>query len=525
MIATSALKWITNRAGKTAWLQLIRPEKMTIDHLPDEILEYIFVLAGEPSCSANTDAAQTALRMRTRPVELVVTVVTKRWRTIALGYSRLWGNIRLSSSTSPEMLQLYLDRSGSHALDVEITFTMQKGVPLASRPIREGVLRTLVNVVLQELPRWRQLHISTPFPDLLSVIMCSLGHRHLAAPSLEVLAIECPFQAGLLSGNGNMYPKPFPGGAPHLRHVQLHRCTFPLQHDESLPHLKSFDVASAPWTLSDLHVLSSASPKLAHLAVTSSYKLDTHATLHFPTLRSLRIGDYFQNATILQLIEAPRLEVLQIEDMEVQFNVTAGWYVDALRRDGSHFGEGKFPKLRSLRLQMPGTPEDPSPLIVGQRFSEFLKLFPSIEHLAFVGLHVHQFVRGLVALYSYSDPDDVLLPNLTHLTLGGQSELTTLCGENGVQLFESVMHLVKARRTANIPLRKVQLPANVLARGRFSIRRAFALVRSGNRNAIKIEGLSLPYPTDVWLGYKWGLQMLPDVHDKTESEQAFGASS
>ncbi|KAH9936414.1 uncharacterized protein B0H18DRAFT_867915 [Fomitopsis serialis] len=408
---------------------------MIIDRLPDELLEHIFVLAGElPPCDARVDATPTVRR-------------------------------------------LYLDRSRRRLLDVEIIITMQNGANLSGRPVSQTALRTLVTTIIQELPRWRQIHVSTPFPDLLDVVMSLLGQENLSAPSLEIMAIECPFEAGLLN-------------------------------NESLPRLRSFDVASAPWTLSDLHVLSNAAPQLTHLAVTSSYKLDSHVSLHFPALRSLRIGDYFQNATILELLEAPQLEVLQIEDMEVQFNVTAGWYVDALRDDGSNGDQGKFPNLRSLRLQMPGSPEDPSPLIVGQRFSEFLRLFPSIEHLAFVGLHVHQFVRGLAALHSHVEPDDVLLPRLTHLTLGGQSEPTTLDGEHGVRFFKSVMHLVKVRRKADAPLRKVQVPAKVLARDRFLPQKLFMLLRSGQRKDVEIEGLHMPYPSDVWLGYKWGLRVL-----------------
>lgn len=493
---------------------------MTIDRLPDEILEHIFVLAGElHPCRTRRDDTHTA-RFMSYSTELVVSAVSRRWRAIALSYSRLWTTIRLSASTTPRALQLYLDRSRCRPLDVEIVVPMPKGATTASRPITQGALRTLLHTLLQALPRWRQLHVSTPFPDLLVVVMSLLGQKHLSAPSLEVLAIECPFETGLLSGNGNMYPKPFPAGAPGLQHVQLHRCSFPLQDNESLSCLTSFEVASAPWTLSDLHVLSNTSSRLTHLAVMSSYKLDSRIALHFPNLRSLRIGDYFQNATILELMEAPQLEILQIEDMEVQFNVTAGWYVDTLRGDGSHGTQSKFPNLRSLRLQMPGSPEDPSPLIVGQRFSDFLKLFPSIEHLAFVGIHAHQFVRGLVALHSHVEPDDILLPKLTHLTLGGQDELMTLGGERSVRFLESVMRFVKVRRLANLPLRRIQVPVNVLAKDQFLLRKLLVQMRHGNRKGLELEGLHMPYPSDVWLGYKWGLRTLPQLHGKSTLEGA-----
>lgn len=487
---------------------------MTVEDLPVEILEHIFVLASECGPLGARDITQTSLST-VHPMETIVSAVSRRWRAIALNCSRLWTNIRLSFCTPPSMLQLSLDRSRSRPLSVEIVLTMSSGTTTTTRPISEETLRTLMGVVLQALPRWGQLRVSTPFPDLLMIIMSMLGQPHLSAPSLEVLAIECPFQAGVLSGNGNMYRKPFPCGTPQLQHVQLHRCTFPIHEDESLPHLHSFDVASAPWTLSDLHILSNVAPQLTYLAVLSSYKLDAHDTLRFPALRTLRVGDYFQNATILQLVEAPQLEVLQIEDMEVQFSVAAGWYVDALKGGGV----GKFPRLRSLRLQMPGSPgEDPSPLIVGEHFGEFLRLFPSIEHLAFVGLHVHPFVQGLVALHSQAAPGEVPLPKLRLLTLGGQSELATLSAQHGVWFSRSVIQLVKARRAAKIPLGKVQVPAITLAKSRFLPRKLFTMVRYRRRGADRIEALSMPYPANIWLGSKGGLQMLPETQTKYASE-------
>ena len=495
-------------------------ERMDVEHLPVEILEHIFVLAGERgtlnTCSVTQESSSSAY-----PVELTVSAVSRRWRAIALNYSRLWTNIRLSPRTTLSCLQLYLDRSRRRPLNVEIVFTVPNSATVTGRPVPEWTLRTLMDVALQALPRWSQLYVSTPFPDLLMAIMSLLGQPHLSAPSLDVLVIECPFQAGLLSGNGNMYPKPFPRGAPRLRYVQLHRCTFPMQEDEQLPRLHSFDVASAPWTLSDLHVLSNVASQLVHLAVMSSYKLDAHETLHFPALRTLRIGDYFQNSTILQLVEAPQLEVLQIEDMEVQFNVTAGWYVDALKGRSASGRTGKFPRLRSLRLQMPGSPADPSPLIVGERFGEFLGLFPSIEHLAFVGLHVHHFVQGLVALHIHAAPGEVPLPKLKHLTLGGQSELSTLNGQHGARFFKLVIQLVKARRVARLPLSKVQVPAVTLVKDRFLPRKLFTMVRYRCHKAVRIEALSMPYPADIWLGSKWGSQMLPGTQDKYAPGSAF----
>lgn len=495
-------------------------DKVTIEHLPVEILEYIFVLAGERVPSDTPDTIRT-LYSTGLPMELIISAVSRRWRAIALKHSKLWSNIKLSSRTTPVALQLYLDRSRSRLLNVEIVFTASTGVTATARPTLDWTLHTLMRVVCQALPRWGQLRISTPFPDILMAVMSLLGQPHLSAPSLEVLAIECPFQTGMLSGNGNMYPRPFPRGAPRLQHMQLHRCTFPMPEDEPLPHLHSFDVASAPWTLSDLHILSNVAPQLTHLAVMSSYKLDAHDSLHFPALRTLRIGDYFQNATILQLVEAPQLEVLQIEDMEVQFNVAAGWYVDALKGDGSSGGAGKFPRLRSLRLQMSDSPEDLSPLIVGERFSEFLRLFPSIQHLAFVGLHVHHFVQELVALHIHAAPSEVPLPMLKHLTLGGQSELSTLNEQHGVRFFKSVMQLVKSRRVAKTPLSKVQVPAITLAKDRFLPRKLFTMVRYGCHKAVRIEALSMPYPADVWLGSKWGLPMLPGTQNKYAPESPF----
>ncbi|CCL99715.1 uncharacterized protein FIBRA_01737 [Fibroporia radiculosa] len=426
--------------------------------------------------------------------------------------SWLWATVRVTAHTPLEALRLQLERSRIRPLDLHIRFEASKESLTQPTPVSFAL--SVLDILLDHLPRWRQLRIVSPFPKLVGAMLARLGGTGLRAPILEVLEVDCPFHSILLGGNPNGYPRPFPGGAPRLQHIRLDHCGFSLSADEPFPQLTSFEIASAPWTLVDLHSLATTSPRLTYLSVRSSYKLEANVELHFPALRFLKIGDYFQNDTILRVLHAPALEVLQIEEMEIEHYSLAGRYIDALRGE-TYEGtpQGKFPRLRSLRLHMTGRPEEPSPLIVGARLGEFLGLFPSIVHLAFAGFHVHAFAQGFLELMQapsvLSSPAAGVLPRLEHLTLGTDQEHESAAFVNGwgPLLFDMVRAIVVARRAAGRPLKKVQVPPPVLVRLRRVLGTRLMLKRLEQLPGVDLEGVQMPFTSDVWLGYRWALRV------------------
>lgn len=422
---------------------------VSIDFLPDEILEAIFLFGCDESrCNVcNQEPTEDVPRLRRctcgNPLQDVVVGVSRRWRSVALDCSRLWTTIRVGPSTTPAMISRYLERSRTRPIDLSIA------LPVAARAISLDSLSDVMDKLLLHLLRWRELHVESPFEDVIRLILTKLAQPALFAVALEVLDVRRPIAKMLVPGSKDMYPRPFPGGAPRLRHVHLYRCCFTLSKGQPLPALRSFAVASAAWTLSDLGPLALSSPLLTHLSIRSSYAFVAHAPLHFPALKTLQVGDCYQNDTILRQLHAPNLEELHIEEMEIIRDETAGRYVDALR-DGNSMN-GRFPKLRSLKLHIS---EDSSPLILGRRLGPFLTLFPSIKHLILDGCHVRHFLKGLADLHSEVFAAETLLPNLEHIALGSEYGTYVMDNAHSAEYIQDVITLVKARHAAGVPLKR-----------------------------------------------------------------------
>ncbi|OSX59940.1 hypothetical protein POSPLADRAFT_1048390 [Postia placenta MAD-698-R-SB12] len=347
---------------------------VSIDFLPDEILEAIFLFGCDESrCNVcNQEPTEDVPRLRR-----------------------------------------YLERSRTRPIDLSIA------LPVAARAISLDSLSDVMDKLLLHLLRWRELHVESPFEDVIRLILTKLAQPALFAVALEVLDVRRPIAKMLV-----------PGSQP-------------------LPALRSFAVASAAWTLSDLGPLALSSPLLTHLSIRSSYAFVAHAPLHFPALKTLQVGDCYQNDTILRQLHAPNLEELHIEEMEIIRDETAGRYVDALR-DGNSMN-GRFPKLRSLKLHIS---EDSSPLILGRRLGPFLTLFPSIKHLILDGCHVSHFLKGLADLHSEVFAAETLLPNLEHIALGSEYGTYVMDNAHSAEYIQDVITLVKARHAAGVPLKR-----------------------------------------------------------------------
>ncbi|ETW83634.1 hypothetical protein HETIRDRAFT_312301, partial [Heterobasidion irregulare TC 32-1] len=84
-------------------------EALPIFRFPNEILQIIFGI-----CHDGWESPLLRL-----PSWLSITYVCSRWRAVALGYSRLWSTISLST---PEWVQLCIARSPSKCcLDITLT--------------------------------------------------------------------------------------------------------------------------------------------------------------------------------------------------------------------------------------------------------------------------------------------------------------------------------------------------------------------------------------------------------------------
>ena len=117
-------------------------ETAPVFNLPVEILCQIF------------KAAQDASRIHNPFVEVIISHVCRGWRSVALSFPPLWSTLRHDSICDQADCQLgnrldvYLERSSSHLLDLDFHF----GYSTRSRVSFKSILES----TLPHVARWRQ---------------------------------------------------------------------------------------------------------------------------------------------------------------------------------------------------------------------------------------------------------------------------------------------------------------------------------------------------------------------------------
>ncbi|KAI0932336.1 hypothetical protein AcW2_000996 [Taiwanofungus camphoratus] len=428
-----------------------------IDSLPFDVLEVIFGF-GYDLCICDKTGKNSSLSRTDQDCYCrhsfrnTICGVSHDWRQAASAIPRLWTAIQITASTPPNLLAIYLEHSKNFPLDLLMSIS-HPGTQCKVAPLSEDGLLALMEVVLVHHQRWRQLHIHIGklMYDLVIPTMLKLGDLHV--PNLEVLYVHMP---PILLQSDNMFPNLFRGGAPLLHNVELHNCGSPLSHLNAsgltFPSLQSLWIDRATGPLSYLNNFANNSLALTHLTLSNSFayipKIDESLyRLVVPALRSLRIHHWTETALILELLFAPLLEVLQIEYLSATEPETADNYIVALQRYTIVQSWGKFPSLRSLRVQVNG-----ECLITGERLRAFLQSFPTITHLTFISRHIDRFVEEFAKLHT--EGSAVLLPCLEEMALGDAG------GNRGREIHDAVMTLASVRQAAEIPLKSVQIPAN-----------------------------------------------------------------
>jgi hypothetical protein len=149
--------------------------------------------------------------------------VSRRWRIVAAQTPCLWSSIA-ALELSPELLELYLKRSGSHLLDISMNFN--NSVDLGWwMPIGLSILN-------DHVARWYSLSITSTSGNHLSLYHTIDSFRALCAPRLYSIHIDVQVQE-----DPEWIPSPFDiftGGAAALTSVRvdglaLDYCCPPLQ--------------------------------------------------------------------------------------------------------------------------------------------------------------------------------------------------------------------------------------------------------------------------------------------------------
>jgi len=287
--------------------------------LPPEILSWIFELGqalelGELHNLDDSDIDDVSVS----PFEILITHVSSRFRTVAIGTCKLWRSIDITRIHSMESITTYISRSNGCGLWVRLDFGTR--TPSTNELAKLGVISPQLNhyhrLVIKTVDETMDKPVIRPFCDR-------------DAPMLEHLSISVEEVEGAFAANTVVLR----GGAEKLSFVRLRGLAVPLFRpplsvvttlhlDQTLP---------LPIHYTTLLQILTASPFLAHLSVygdivDSPVWPTTIPPIELPNLRSLRIcgisGMIY--SSLLLGINAACLDSLVLKDAQ-EFDLENFW--------------------------------------------------------------------------------------------------------------------------------------------------------------------------------------------------------
>lgn len=394
-------------------------------NLPNEVLAMIFEEGHKLSPLLNRSGVR---------FEILVSHVTRHWRSIALSAPRLWSRIPISLLRSFDMTTCYLQRSRAAALDLLII--MDDDSECAGH-----LCQTLCQLLNPHARRWRRLWIHSNLGPCLDSLLDDLPR---AAPLLETFYVFLDTLEGITMNLKDRFL--FVDGAPSLTSVGLNgiglfNCLLPLA---TVTDLRLDCLAlSIHCDYDQFRELMDNLPALARLIVRGEIVTkwpQTAAPINLPALRCLHIctalGHHGQVSGLLSLTRAPDLETLVVETNDDQ----------AFARFFAHMHSlsptQKFPLLRVLTLHRQ--------TVNAVSLSTWLVLtdiFPSVTHLTLF----HHDPRNL--LRCLQDSTKLRLPDLLSLTLANYTSGGDAWSKSGPSLTGVITQRVNRQR----PIRRLNL--------------------------------------------------------------------
>jgi len=184
----------------------LEAQKHPISRIPNELLIYIFILFVQDLDQDDVEGEHRLCHWR----PILLSHVSRRWRTLALSTSCLWSRIVLSNGSPGSAVDHFMTNSGTSAIDI------------VGSGIDDGHLTRHAALINPEhLPRWRNIAITTSAPSSMVTLLRSLYEStifsHLS--TLKLSSDPPPrgsggtFLHGLTSHPDDRFPA--------LKHVQL----------------------------------------------------------------------------------------------------------------------------------------------------------------------------------------------------------------------------------------------------------------------------------------------------------------
>ncbi|KAF5386157.1 hypothetical protein D9615_002368 [Tricholomella constricta] len=289
----SSIQLVNRQLGR------IRNDKSVTARLPPELLGKVFEHVYR----------NWKPKRRKRPVEMILSQVSRHWRCVALGVSTLWTNIHVSKSRPTGSLQSYLERSKKRPLQVNFDLRASDGYGL----------HLVWPRVVEHVSRWCRVSIkANTMPGVIQALRLL---EHHSAPLLQELRLLCDDDDEFNPSPDVQYCGILRGGTPRLKTLAFDGSCQPT-HLPPLSNVVTLFIqnSEATWEFyRDLRPLLAGLTSLTSLSISQDIALTSEESpnehLVIPTLRTLRLryhhfDDLYE--PFWQGISAPSLEALHL---------------------------------------------------------------------------------------------------------------------------------------------------------------------------------------------------------------------
>lgn len=364
-------------------------QRRPIDKIPPEILLLVF----EEFCRSMAPLEPSTSN------ECRITHICRFWRLLSLNFPTLWAKLNVSIKTPTSILSVYVQRSNSLALDMEVDLRHDP----EDRAMRTHAME-LWEIIKSTAYRWRRLNIHIGPHDATSV---AEELRQVATPILEDIRMTCdvPIESPT---------QMFKGWTPALKSLRL--WDVPLQQFvPSLANLTRLHLAStSPMKVSVFRELMSQMVKLEELTLRSRVVEgwpvypEAEDIITLPSLTTLKLSDRRWPLFVpLLSIFAPILNSLSLYDLVGH---------DLPDTFMEHCILEQYPSVRNLTLK------GKSSFIDEISFGQLARMFPAVDHFALLDVDCLFATESCHTLH-----EPALWPKLRTLSMIPMAPESVLC--------------------------------------------------------------------------------------------------
>jgi hypothetical protein len=401
-------------------------------NLPSEILSAIF--------EAGLSLPPTSQYPPEQPFEILVSHVSRHWRSVALQTNRLWTEVSTNIwSSAVELLDLYLERSGSCLLD--ITIEQIVGDDGDSNP--EFEIRNFGRHLQSLAPhaaRWKNLSIHADFNRPLSEVLSPL--TDIYAPALESFSLGQHVYYTDVRPTGATYIELFTGGSPVLSSVELNgKFIYEVRPPLGVKYL-ALRYCINGLTHADLRDILQPMRCLTHLVVGGNIVRPTinQEPVELPSILSLHVFLLDSNAVdTLRCLHLPALDTLTINGRPTSIFEFPQYY------------HPTYPTLRSLQLISTVNYYD-----TPNSTCDIITIFPTVQEIIFDGT---DSTSVLNTLRNGKSADEPLWPELQKITVMPLSDTRRV---TEMIILSRLTELVESRAASGHPITHIKLSSKMI---------------------------------------------------------------